>query len=514
MKQDNIYLNLEARESFINGIRKCSQAVGSTMGTAGSNAILQTIERPGYLLTNDGISILRAIKLASPIEDMAREALLDAVERANKQSGDGSSTATVLTAAIIEHGMKYVHDYAPMDIKNSLEDCLYNIEQSIAKQKKDISISEIGKVATISSEDEKVGNLIQEIYEQIGKDGIINWDISKTAEDSYSLGLGIHIEGAGYASPYMCDIDDKTNRFLPTVRLKKPKILLVKQKITSGSDLNSISQSLFNKDIKELVIFCDEIEAPAISDLILTRAQRGFRVVVVRMPVIWKDQWYEDLSLATGAKIVDTSLGLPLKTATLEHLGEVNSIVIGKEDVSLDGIRDISEHIARLNEGDDDAKVRAARLNTKTARYFVGANSESALSYRRLKVEDAISASWQALHGGVVAGGGVAMINCISDLPDTVGGKILKEALEEPLLQITKNAKINVSLDKVGGTMGYDTRTKQLVDMFESNIINPANVEINACKNAISVAATALTVNTITTFPQEDKASNQFPVMM
>lgn len=513
MKNDNLFTGLEAREKLIIGIRKCALAVGSTMGSSGSNSILECIEMPGYLATNDGISILRAIKLSDPIEDMGRRILLDAVERANKQSGDGSSTATVLTHAIIELGNKYIDQFDPMDIKRSLDDCFKVIEDSINKQKREITIDDVSKVATISSEDPKIGKMIQDIYQKIGKEGVINWDISKTAEDSYSIGQGIHIEGAGFASPYMCDIDEKTGSFLNQARWKDPKILIVKQKITSANDLSAMAKALNDRDIKELVVFCDEVEAPVISDLLLTRGKIGFKILLVKMPLLWKDQWYEDLALASGAKVIDPAFGLSLKNAKLEHLGEFDNITVGKEDVSVDGLKDLTDHINKLNEGDDDSKLRASRLNTKTARYFVGAASESALSYRRLKVEDAISAGWQALHGGIVVGGGIAMLNASKELPDTVGGKILKEALKAPLKQILKNARIKEQdIDLCGGTKGFDTRSKKLVDMFESDIINPANVEMNAARNAISVAATALTANTITVMPKPEMPPMPFPM--
>lgn len=499
------------------GIRKCAQAVGSTMGSAGSNSILECVENPGYLMTNDGISILNAIRLADPIEDMGRRILLDAVSRANKQSGDGSSTATVLTAAIIEIGAAYLVTSAPMDIKRSLEACIAIIENCIKAQKRDITVKDVAKVATISAEDASIGKTIQEIYEQIGPEGIINWDISKTAEDSYSIGKGISIDGAGYVSPYMCDIDEKTQQFTTTARWRDAKVLLVRQKITSSDDLNGILAYLFGKEIKELVVFCNEIEAPLISDLVLTRAKKGFKVMVIKMPVLWKDQWYDDLAIATGATIIDPALGVSLKTMSPTHLGQVGHIVVTKDETFIDGINDLSAHIAKLNgDGTDDSKVRAARLNTKTARYFVGAPSESALSYRRLKVEDAISSAWQALHGGVVAGGGVAMLNCVKELPDTVGGQILKKALLKPLEQIMENARIKGGIDDCGGTKGYDSRTGKLVDMFENDIVNPANVEINACKNAISVAATALTANTITTMPRPESVDPRmnYPMLL
>lgn len=502
---DNLFIGKEARSRIVSGVRKCAEAVGATMGSAGSNAIIEAIESPGYLLTNDGISILRSMNFADPLENIGKKILLDAVERANKQNGDGSSTATVITHAIIEEGQKYLSDYAPMDIKRSLEDCIKVIEESINKQKREISVDDVAPVATISAEDAQIGGMIQDIYKQIGKDGIIHWDVSKTSEDYYTIGNGITIDGATYASPYMCDADI-SGQNTGKIRLKNPKVLIIRQKISSANDFASIGEALFREDVRDLVVFCDDFEPLIINDLILTRAQRGFRIVLVKMPVLWKDEWYEDLMFASGAKIIDPALGVGIRDMKLEHVGSFGNILISKEGTYIDGIKDLQTHItAILEQGTDEAKLRASRLNTKTARYFVGAPSDAALSYRRLKVEDAISSAWQALHGGIVAGGGSALASV--ELPDTIGGKILKEALKAPARQIALNAGLSVDMgyDYKNG-MGFDSRTKSFVNMFEAQIVDPALVVINACKNAVSVAATVLTARTITTLPRVEQS--------
>ncbi len=504
----------------MSGIQKVADAVGGTMGTGGSNAIIEAIESPGHLLTNDGWTILDSIQFADPIEDMGRKILREAVLRSNKASGDGSSTACVLTAAIIQEGIKYTGETNAMNIKRSLEECLPIIERSIVAQTRSLS-NEFGavdllmlqQVATISSEDEMIGKRIAEIYGQIGKTGIIHWDISKTAEDHHTIGSGITINGAGWFSPYMCDATDN-GQSLNQVRIANPYILVMKQKITSAADIGDLAAALNAKEVKDLVIFCDDIDPLVVPDIIKTRMVRGFRIAIVKMPVLWKDQWFEDLARTTGAKVVDPTAGLLLKATTIEHLGRCGNIVITKEDSYLDGINDVSEHVNALEaEATDDSKLRASRLNTKTARYFVGAPSDSALSYRRLKVEDAIAASWQALNGGVVAGGGVALLNAaskISDtnrLPNTVGGRILREALTAPTRKIYENAGVTVHAFLYSGkdVGGLDTRIgKEVGDMFEAGILDPANIVLTAVRNAISVAAAVLTANTVVTLPRDD----------
>ena len=506
-QKDNLFTGQEALDRVVSGIRKCSMAVGGTMGTGGHNALLEVLEQPGHMNTNDGITILEAIRFEDPLEEIGRKLLLEAVKRANKQSGDGSSTTTVLTAAIIEEGLKHLKEASPMEIKRSLEDCMATIEASITEQTRQITVDEVGKVATISAEDEGIGKLIQEIYQQIGKDGIIHWDISKTFADHYTIGKGITMHSAGYASPYMADLDEKTGQFAQEARWANPKILITKQKITSAADFNKIFQALFDKDIKEVVVFCDEFEANVVADLIRTRAVRGFKTLLVKMPVYWKDQWYVDLAKATGATVIDPIMGITFKDATIEHLGIVSNIVVSKDDVYLDGIKDLGAYVAELTaEATDDSLLRASRLNTQTARYYVGAASESALSYRRLKVEDAIGAAYQALHGGIVVGGGVALLNASRKLSGTVGSSILDVALRAPVLQIQRNSGYGMdATDSLAGwEFGYDTRTGKMVNMFDAGIVDPAPVVVNAVRNAISVAASLLTAPVVITLPKEE----------
>ena len=500
MTQDNLHTGINGRTRLASGVKKIADAIGATMGTSGSNSIIQAIENPGHLLTNDGFTIASSIHLADPIEEMGRKILLEAISRANKVSGDGSSTTTVLCARILEEGVKATG--TPMEIKKSLEACIPVIESAIDATKREITVDEVGPVAAISAEDAAIGALIQEIYQQIGKTGIVYWDISKTAEDSYTIGSGITIDDAGVVSPYMCDIDEKTGLFTNVAKWKNASVLIAKQKIVSGGDFNALFQKLNNSGTKEVVIFCDEYEAPVVMSFIETRMKQGFKTLMIKMPTIWKDQWYEDVALATGATVIDPALGISFATMNETHLGKIGNIVATKDTTYLDGIRDLSAHIATLEaDGTDDSKLRASRLNTKTARLYVGAHSDSALSYKRLKVEDAIAAAWHALNGGIVAGGGVCLRDITALLPDTVGGAILKEALCAPYEQILKNA--DIALIQCDPDYGFDTSTLQVVNMYDAHITDPAIIVKNAVKNAVSVAASILTAQTIVTFPHE-----------
>jgi len=489
MIKDNLHTGEEVRAKLISGIRKCSEAVGGTMGTGGANSLIEMVENPHHIVTNDGATILSSIKLADPIEEMGRNILMESVGRSNKVSGDGSSTTTVLTHAILEEGTKHLKNASPMEIKRSLEACIPLIEQSINEQKREITVDEVGKVASISAEDEGIGGMIQEIYQKIGKDGIIHWDISKTAEDTYTIGNGLTVNGAGIASPYMCDRDKTTGNFATFAKMKNPLVIVTREKITTGAVFESLFVSLNSKGKKEVVIFCEDFDVTAISHFVMTQQVQGFRVIVIKLPVLWGDEWREDLALASGATLIDPNVGLSLKDIKEEHLGTFKHLTTDKDATYIDGIKDLSAHIESLKAEDtDQSNLRASRLNTKTARYFVGAQSDSALSYRRLKVEDAIASAYHALQGGIVVGGGWAL----AIASEGIGNEILKEALKAPINQITKN-------------MGKKYTAKM---MEEQQVFDPAVIVMNAVKNAISVSATVLTVNTIVTFPREEQTLN------
>lgn len=492
------------------GFDKVANAVKGTLGAGGYNALIEDPRPPYTVATNDGVSVARSIILVDPVEQMGANLAKEIGAKSDRDGGDGTTTSITLAQAILHEGVK--SDGSPMEIKRSLEACLPLILQSIDDQTKEITVSEVGQVATISAEDETMGALIQEIYEQIGADGILYTDISKTAEDYYTLGKGVKIDGAGFASPYMADTDS-AGTFTKSITLKKPKILITKQRIASSLELNEIVTGLYNAGTKELVIFSDEIDASVIPDLILTRAKSGFRFVVIKMPVLWKDQWFEDIAKMTGATVIDPTLGIGFKEYKPNYLGTCGSVLADKNETCLDGILDIDSYISELAVGDDDSKVRAARLNTRTARLFVGASSDSALSYKRLKVEDARNAAYQALHGGVVAGGGVALRNASQVMPETIGGRILREALRAPVSQIIANAGItDMPLIENQG-QGVDVKTGEVVDMFEVGIIDPKKIVANAITNAISVAATVLTTRVIVTLPPKDEDKARMPMI-
>ena len=513
MKKDNLYFSEDSRPAIINGVRKIARAVGCTMGTGGQNSVLERFESPGFMLTNDGWSILDSIKLADPLEEMGRSFLREATSRANKNSGDGSSTTCVLTAAILEEGMKHLSEATPMEIKRSMENCIPLIVEQLESGKKDITPEDVHKVAAISAEDEEIGNRIGEIYQKIGKDGIIQWEASRLPKDDYTLGNGLLMEDAGWITPYLNDIDQQNGRVLMEASAKNVPVLMVKDKITNGTAFNSIFLELYNQGNSDVVVFCDEITPDAVGSFVQTRAQRGFRVILVKMPVLWGDEWWEDVAIASGAKIISKQTGISLSSLKSEDIGRLGNIVVKRDSVYMDGLQDMEKHILGLKvDGSDAAMLRVARLNTKTARYLVGGYSDSAISYRRLKVEDAINAASEALDGGVLAGGGVALANV--ELPEgSVGAKILNVALKAPMNTILKNANLPEGIVIEKGK-GVDTRTLQVVDMFDAGIIDPKKVVENAMKAAISVASGILTHGTVVLFPEQEAPKEAPPSLL
>lgn len=500
--RDNLHTGDTARQSMIEGIKKIADAVGSTMGTAGSNAVIQMVESPGHLLTNDGFTIASSIELKDPLERMGKTILMEAIQRANKASGDGSSTTTVLTHAILREGIacEGIH---PMEIKRSLEACLPIVEENLKKMAKTIDISELAPVATISAEDSEIGARIQEIYSIIGKDGIIQWDVSKTGADYFTIGNGLAIEESGIASPYMFDRDPQTGGISNVAKMKDARVIVTTEKITTGAVFENIFSELNKKGDTNVVIFCSEYDATVIGHLLMTYQARGFRAVIAKIPVLWSDEWKEDIAQATGAMIISSTRGIGLDQITLDHVGTIPHITIDKTTVYLDGITDLTTHIQKLKEENTDASLlRASRLSTKTARYYVGALSDSALSYRRLKVEDAIAAAHHALNGGIVPGGGVALMEIIKDLPDSIGGEILAAACMEPAFRIATNAGHEFHIENYTKNYGLNTTTGLFVNMFDAQIVDPYQVVLNAVKNAVSVAGNILTAHTLVTFPE------------
>lgn len=515
---DNIHT--DALPKMAEGIRKATAVVAQTMGPKGKNVDVQTKMYPYHQISNDGATILKAIELLDPIESIGLSYLKEAADRSNNNSGDGSTTTSVLLNAILEEGVKTGN--STLEIKNSLDECLPLIEQSIHEQTRQITVHDIPAVARIAGEDEELAEVLGRIYQSIGKDGIIHLEGSGTYETSYNLIEGVRFVDTGYLSPYMAydEQAEKEGRKATKAVHQKPQILITKNKIEHIKDIDPILQALIARGEKNLVIFTNDMDSNVARALIELQKlpERSINILIIKAPTLWKQYVFEDFAAITGATIVEdasgTSLGAKFR---LDYLGTCDTLICDKEETTVIGIKDIKDHVQELEqEGSNDSKLRLSWLQTKTAILKLGAKSETELSYRRLKAEDAIFSAKLALKYGIVSGGGVALMNASREMPDTIGGDIVREALKAPYKQISLNAgSVLADTDYQGlkPTWGFDAKEGNYKDMFEAGIVDAASIVLGAVRNSLGIASTLLTTSSVITLPEEKevKAQSQFP---
>jgi len=501
---NNIYTGKEATDKLISGINVIADAVKLTLGAKGKNAILEQLYYPNHIITNDGISIAALAQFDDPIEQMGANLIKEVSDRTNKQSGDGTTTSIVLTQAIIKEAQAL--GYSGIEVKNSLNEILPRVIEMIDEQKKDIKISEVAAVANISAENETLGAVIQEIYEQIGRNGIITLDTNPSGTTSYTIVPGVRYHGARLLSPYFVTEGFEAIK-------ERPNIMLVEEKITSVEQLKPMIRGLAERGKNSFVLIADEIHPAVFSSMVKSHQKGDLDIAVIIAPTVMKDTFYEDVALLTGATIVGEHRGLPFKDFKTEHFGTCDKIITGREDTIFIGTNDVSGHIEELKKNTDPiSEKRAQILNTQTAILSLSAQTEVELSYLRLKAEDAVNAARLALEDGVVAGGGVVLANisiALSDNRDTAS-KILSSAFLYPIRQIINNCGLSEDTELIEfvrdrgiSDTGFNAKTSRLVNMFDSNIIDPALVTKNAVRNAISVAGTVLTTEIAITLPKQ-----------
>lgn len=510
-EKDNIYTN--ALPPLAEGIRKAHDIVAPTLGAKGSNVVLQAKLPPYAITTNDGATIIKAIELSDPIEAMGLGFLKEAVERSNGNSGDGSTSTCVILNAIVQEGLK--SGKTGLEIKESLDECLPIILKAIDGQTKEITVEDIPAVARIAGESEELARTLGDIYKTIGQNGIVHLQGSGTYETSFSLIEGVRFGGTGFLSPFMATEKNKAV-------YEKPAILVTKRKIERISEIEPLLGALMAQNTKTLVIFADDMDSNVARALIELQKndKRQINILIIKAPIFWKGYVFEDFAKVTGATIVEDTSGVTFKNLRLDHLGTCDTIITDKEETIVIGIKDISEHIESIKDDEslpsDDKKVRLTYLSTKTAILKLGAKSETELTYLRLKAEDAIHSSRLALQGGIVAGGGVALMNVSYEMPDTIGGRILRTALTSPILQITKNAGndnfvIGTERAPDGFHDGYNAKTGQMVNMIDAGIIDAAIVVKRAVQNALGIASTLLTISSAITLSPEPEIKNNNP---
>lgn len=506
--RDNIYTEEETREKLLAGVEKACSVIEGAYGAAGGNNVIESELFPGHQVSNDGLISVQNIKLVDPVEQIGANFIKEAAMKAEKDSAEGRKTTMILVKAIVQ-GIKDAKQ-SPLEIKRSLDAALPHVLDSIEKQKKEITVKEVASVATIASENEEIGRILQEIYQQIGRDGIVELDNSNLPTTYYEITEGVRLRNAGFLGDYSCT-DGKGERAV----YENPYVLISKEKITSVDQVENIYKELSAKGINSIVIFADEVELPVATRLAVTHMQGKFKTHIIKQPTLWKNFIVEDFAKVTGATVVDPANGKTFKNLTIDDLGRCEKIVTTADETRVIGIKDISDHIEKLTEENtDESKLRLSWLQTKAAILKVGANSESELSYVQKKARDGISAAYLALQDGVVPGGGIAILNAISGLKNgdssTAGGKILTDALKAPVIQITKNAgkepgDILGSVFVPFNTRGLDAKEEKIVDMWEAGILDPAKVVKNAVINAVSIAGTLLTAKRVVTLPRPEK---------
>lgn len=498
--QDNIHEDALAKLAL--GVRKTAKIVLATMGPKGNNVLIQSKLSPGHRLTNDGATIIKAMELADPIESMGLGFLKEAVDRSNANSGDGSTTTVALLNSILNEGIKT--GINSLELKLSLDACLPIVEQSLYEQTRQITVDDIPAVATIAGENEELAGTLGEIYKTIGKDGIIHLEGSGTFNTSYALIEGVRFGDTGFLSPYMANQGKKSI-------YEKPTILVTKNKIQHINDINPLLAALEQQGKKDLVIFTDDMDS-GVARILIEAHQKGvLNILIIKAPILWKSYVFEDFAKCVGATIIEDASGTKLgKEMKLSWLGTCDKIIVDKEETTIMGIADISEHIKDLEtDGSKDAKLRLSWLTTKTAILKLGAKSETELSYLLLKIEDAVHSSRLSLKSGVVAGGGVALFNAsrsLGELSGTIGGKILRTALEAPIRQITANAGHNpddivASINVPFNDRGFNAKTGKIENLEQAGIIDSAAIVLGAIRNALGIASTLLTTSSVITIP-------------
>ncbi|MCC8110513.1 MAG: chaperonin GroEL [Ruminococcus sp.] len=513
----DIKYNAEARESLVTGIDKLADTVKITLGPKGRNVVLDR-EYGAPLVTNDGVTIAKDIELEDAYENMGAQLVREVATKTNDAAGDGTTTATVLAQAIIHEGTKNIAAGAnPMILRKGIAKAVDAAVDSIKSNSKDLNGSEdIARVATISSADDAVGTLIAEAMEKVSTDGVITIEEGKTAETYSEVVEGMQFD-RGYLSPYMI-----TDREKMKVVYDDALVFITDKTISNINDILPMLEQIIKMG-KKLLIIAEDIEGEALTTIILNNLRGTFKCAAVKAPGFGdrRKEMLQDIAILTGGTVLSSDLGMELSDANVDMLGQVGQVVIDKENTILvggagtteviqDRITEIKNEIAASTSDFDKEKMqeRIGKLSGGVAVIKVGAATEVEMKEKKLRIEDALSATKAAVEEGIVAGGGTAFINVIpaveAILPELegdekTGAQIILRALEAPLRQIAANAGLegSVIVDKIksNGTVGYgfDAYKEEYCDMMASGIVDPTKVTRSALQNAASIAAMVLT---------------------
>ncbi|WP_270766129.1 chaperonin GroEL [Weissella confusa] len=522
----------DARAKMQAGVDKLANTVKTTIGPKGRNVVIeQSYGAP--TITNDGVTIAKSIELEDHFEDMGAKLVAEVASKTNDIAGDGTTTATVLTQAIINEGLKNVTAGAnPVGVRRGIELATDAAVKALHEMSKTVSTKEeIAQIASISAANPEVGELIAEAMEKVGNDGVITIEESKGIETTLDVVEGMQFD-RGYMSQYMVTDTDKME-----ASLDNPYILITDKKIANIQEILPMLQSVVEQG-RALLIIADDITGEALPTLVLNKMRGTFNVVAVKAPGFGdrRKAQLEDIAILTGGTVITDDLGLNLKDVTIAQLGQAAKVTVSKDNTTIvegagnkeaiaERVNLIKGQIAETTSDFDREKLqeRLAKLAGGVAVINVGAATETELKERKYRIEDALNATRAAVEEGFVAGGGTALVNVIpavAELSETgdvqTGINIVRRALEEPVRQIAENAGLEGSVivnqlksEKPG--VGYNAATDEWVDMIEAGIVDPTKVTRSALQNAASVSALLLTTEAVVAEQPKTDAAPAMP---
>lgn len=525
----DIKFNIESRDALKRGVDALANAVKVTLGPKGRNVVIEKSFGSPYV-TKDGVSVAKEIELEDPVENLGAQMVKEVASKTSDVAGDGTTTATVLAQAIVREGLKNVTAGAnPMDLKRGIDKAVSQIVRELRKQSQEVggSSEKIQQVASISANNDGViGSLISDAFGRVGKEGVITVEEAKGTDTYVDVVEGMQFD-RGYQSPYFV-----TNAEKMLTELENPFILLYDKKISAMKDLLPVLEPVAQQG-KALLVICEEIEGEALATLVVNKLRGSLKVAAVKAPGFGdrRKAMLDDIAILTGGTVISEEVGLTLENATIEHLGRAEKVTIDKDNTTIvDGagdegaiknrINQIKAQIQTTSSDYDKEKLqeRLAKLAGGVAVLYVGAASEVEMKEKKDRVDDALHATRAAVEEGIVAGGGVALIRCISSLDslkadnidEKTGINIIKRAIEEPLRQIVTNAggEGSVVVNKViegKGDFGYNAKTEEYVNMIGAGIIDPTKVTRVALENAASVSGMILTNECVITSIKKDE---------
>lgn len=517
----------EARNKLYEGVKKLNDAVKVTMGPRGRNVLIQkSFGAPS--ITKDGVSVAKEVELKDSLENMGASLVREVASKTADQAGDGTTTATVLAHAIFKEGLRNITAGAnPIEVKRGMDKACEAIVAELKKLSREVKDKkEIAQVATISANsDEKIGNLIADAMEKVGKDGVITVEEAKSINDELNVVEGMQFD-RGYLSPYFI-----TNAEKMTVELSSPYILLFDKKIANLKDLLPVLEQI-QKTGKPLLIIAEDIEGEALATLVVNKLRGVLNISAVKAPGFGdrRKAMLEDIAILTGGEVISEELGRTLESATIQDLGQASSVIIDKdnttvvngagEKANIDArVNQIKAQIAETTSDYDREKLqeRLAKLSGGVAVIKVGAATETEMKEKKDRVDDALSATKAAVEEGIVIGGGAALIKAKAKIKldlqgdEAIGAAIVERALRAPLRQIAENAGFDAGVvvnsveNAKDENTGFDATKGEYVNMLESGIIDPVKVERVALLNAVSVASMLLTTEATISEIKEDK---------